>query len=137
MSKQARRRQPSRSPLLPAPRPVTPPPETRKPEHRLLDQIADGQLDTHLQALAQAIDARLHLLHVVQSQTALATLTIGDHVRINQHARPRYLHGVQGTILELDAKSATICIHRPIGRFTTGEIRCPPLALDRLNPRPE
>lgn len=134
MSKHARRRQHTRPPGLSTPRPVGPPPDRADPERLLLAQIADGALDLHLPALAQAIDARLHLLHTVRSVTALATLNVGDRVRINRHARPRYLHGVHGTILELDDRTATVCIHTPVGRFTSGEIRCPPLALDRLDP---
>lgn len=135
MSKRARRRQHPRPPGLPAPRSATgQPPEAADPERLLLEQIADGVLDPHLPALAQAINARQHLVHTVCSATALAMLNIGDRVRINHHARPRYLHGIQGTILELDDRTATICIHRAVGRFTSGEIRCPPLALDRLNP---
>jgi hypothetical protein len=134
VSKHARRRQHTRPPRLSTPRPGSSPPDRPDPERRLLSQIADGALDPHLGALAQAIDARLHLLHTVRSVTALAMLNVGDRVQINHHARPRYLHGVQGTILELDERTATIRIHRPVGRFTSGEIRCPPLALDRLSP---
>jgi hypothetical protein len=134
VSKHARRRQHTRPSGVSTPRPGSSPPDRPDPERQLLSQIADGALDPHLPALAQAIDARLHLLHTVRSVTALAMLNVGDRVRINHHARPRYLHGVQGTILELDERTATICIHRPVGRFTGGEIRCPPLALDRLDP---
>lgn len=103
----------------------------------LLQQIADGTLDAHLAALAQAIHARQHLLHTVRSVTALAMLEIGDRVRLNQHARPRYLHGIQGTVVDLDDRTATVDLDRPVGRFVSGEIRCPPLALDRLRPTPE
>ena len=131
VSKRARRRQPTRPP---APRPADPRPDRAEADQLLLQQIADGTLDVHFPALAQAIDARLQLLHTVRSVTALAMLNIGDRVRINHHARPRYLHGIQGTILNIDDQDATICIHRPVGRFTSGEIRCPPLALDRLTP---
>jgi hypothetical protein len=41
---------------------------------------------------------------------------------------------VHGVIVELDYHTATVCMHRPVGRFKSGEIRCPPLILDRLNP---
>jgi hypothetical protein len=133
MSKHAPR-QHTPPPGLSTPRPGSGPPDRPDPERQLLSQIADGALDPHLAALAQAIDVRLHLLHTVRSVTALAMLNVGDRVRVNHHARPRYLHGVQGTILELDERTATICIRRPVGRFTSGEIRCPPLALDRLDP---
>lgn len=98
----------------------------------LLDRIANGELDEHLTALADAIHARHHLLHTVRSATALAELCVGDDVRINQTISPRYLHGLHGTVVELDDERATVCLHRPVGRFHTGEIRCPPLTLEKL-----
>ena len=61
-------------------------------------------------------------------------LNVGDRVRINHHANPRYLHGIHGVVVELDEHTAVVCVHRPVGRFKSGEIRCPPLVLDRLNP---
>ena len=100
----------------------------------MLDAIAAGELDPHLSAIAQAVHARLQLLQTVNSAKALAQLNIGDSVRINRHATPRYLHGILGTIVDLDDESATVCLHRAVGRFKSGEIRCPPLILDRLQP---
>jgi len=136
MSKRARRRNNTpKRPALPASRPTTsPPPASADPERRLLDAIADGELDHSLHALADAVHARLHLLHTVQAATALAQLCIGDEVRINHTVKPRYLHGARGRVIDIDDHTATVCLHRPIGRFTSGQIRCPPLALDRLNP---
>ena len=62
-------------------------------------------------------------------------LNIGDRVRFNHHTRPQYLRGVEGVIIELDQHTATVCIHQPVGRFHSGEIRqCPPLLLDRQHP---
>ena len=62
-------------------------------------------------------------------------LNIGDRVRFNHHTRPQYLRGVEGTVIELDHHTATVCVHQPIGRFKRGEShRCPPLLLDRLQP---
>ncbi|TAN31372.1 hypothetical protein EPN29_13605 [bacterium] len=118
--------------LAPAPRPA---PET-VPLEATLDQIAAGELDTHLTQIAEAIRARFDLLQAVNSAKAHAQLELGDRVRINHHATPRYLHGLHGTIVQLDNQSATVCLHRPVGRFTSGEIRCPPLVLDRLPPTP-
>ena len=103
-------------------------------ERQLLNQIASGEFDPHLTAIAEAIQARRDLLQAISSAKALAQLNVGDRVRINRQASPRYLHGIQGIVLDLDEHRATICIHRPVGRFKTGEIRCPPLVLDRLNP---
>jgi len=103
-------------------------------ERWLLQSIASGELDVHLPALARAIDARRHLLHTMDSIDALAELVVGDRVRINQYARPRYLHGLRATIIDVDAVSATVSLDHPIGRFTSGRLRCPPLALDRVSP---
>ncbi len=99
----------------------------------LLQQIADGVLDPHLDALAQAIDARLHLVHTVATQTALAQLCVGDEVQIDNTIRPHYLRGLRGKIIEIDNERATVCVHRPVGRFHSGEIRCPPLTLQKLS----
>ncbi len=118
--------------LVPTPAPHLEAPTD--PAATLLDQIAAGELDAHLTALAEAIRARFDLLQTVNSAKALAQLNIGDRVRINQHASPRYLHGIQGTIVHLDQQTATVCVHRAVGRFKSGEIRCPPLVLDRLPP---
>ncbi|MCA1697821.1 MAG: hypothetical protein LC790_02520 [Actinobacteria bacterium] len=111
------------------PRPPTAP---AAPERLLLEAIAAGELDDHLAALGDAIHARHHLVQTVRSATALAGLCVGDQVRINHTISPRYLHGLQGRIVELDDERATVCLHRPVGRFHSGEIRCPPLTLDKL-----
>jgi hypothetical protein len=114
-----------------APRPA-PEIDEREPERLLFDQIASGALDPHLTQIAEAISARSLLLQTIASAKALAELTVGDRIRINSQATPRYLHGIEGTVVDLDEESAIVCVHRPVGRFKSGEIRCPPLVLDRL-----
>ncbi len=98
-------------------RPPTP------PERLLLDQIAAGELDPHLTAIADAIHARLELLETINSAKALAMLNVGDRVRFNHHTRPQYLRGIEGIVTELDQHTATVCIHQPLGRFRTPQIR--------------
>jgi len=110
-------------------------PQQLAPGRSLLNAIANGDLDDHLTALADATDARLHLLHTIEAATALAALSVGDEVCINDTVKPKYLRGVHGRIIDLDEDTATVCLHRPIGRFTSGHVRCPPLALDRLDPQ--
>jgi hypothetical protein len=140
VSKRSRRRARRQPADLPAPisRGGPPPPkaddEQAEPERLLLDQIASGELDLQLSAIAEAVRARCELLRAVNSQKALAMLNVGDRVRINHHANPKYLRGIHGVVVELDEHTATICVHRPIGRFRSGEIRCPPLLLERLSP---
>ena len=53
------------------------------PERLLLDQIAAGELDPYLTAIADAIYARQELLETVSSAKALAMLNVGDRVRFN------------------------------------------------------
>lgn len=130
MSKRARQRQRHQRTLSSPP--PAPSHSTMPAERMLLEQIAQGALDPHLQALAQAVDARLHLLHTVATQTALAQLCIGDEVKLNNTIRPHYLRGLRGNIIEIDSERATVCVHQPVGRFHTGEIRCPPLTLEKL-----
>lgn len=103
------------------------------PERLLLDAIAAGELDDHLVALADAVHARRALLHTVRAANAIAELCLGDPVRINRNVRPGYLHGEHGVIIELDDHAVTVRLARPVGRFRSGELRCPPLALDKLD----
>jgi len=109
------------------------------PERQLLDSIASGALDHHLVAIADAVSARRELLHTVHSASALAELCVGDTVVFNRHVRPRYLEYEIGTISELDDRWVSVQLWRSVGRFRTGEVRCPPLALqkvDRASSRP-
>src|SRR4051794_6480938 len=101
-------------------------------QRALLSAIAGGELDDHLGALAAAIDARRHLLHTVDSSNRLATLRVGDRVRINDRVSPRYLAGLDATVIEIDDHAAMIRLEFPVGRFKSGRVRCPPLTLEKL-----
>ena len=103
-------------------------------ERLLLDAIADGELDHSLHAVADAVHARLALLQTVKAASALAHLNVGDVVRFTDKVRPRYLSGAQGNIVAVDERDATVLLSRPIGRFSSGQIRCSPLALERIAP---
>lgn len=136
MGKRSRRsHNPKHSAGLPPPSPVSGPLPSGDRDRLLLDAIADGELDHFLRSLADAIDARRHLLHTVKAATALAALCVGDQVRINDSVSPKYLHGACGRVIDVDEDSATVCLHRPLGRFKSGHVRCPPLALDRVQPQ--
>lgn len=141
MGKRSRRRvQPQLPPPPPPPaaRPTPPPtaPAAAEPERLLLEAIAAGELDAHLTAIGDAVGARMHLLHTVKHANALAQLCVGDEVRINDTVKPRYLHGLQGRIIDIQGHDVTVCMHHPVGRFTSGQVRCSALALERLSPAP-
>lgn len=104
----------------------------KAPERGLLDAIAAGELDEHLVAISDAVQARRELLHTVKSATAIARLCVGDVVMFNRGIRPRYLEHELAVITELDERWVTVRLARPVGRFRDGELRCPPLTLRRL-----
>jgi hypothetical protein len=134
MSSRARR---PRRPLAAVPSPTTPPPggaDTAANIQALVERIRAGELDAELPVLAGAIAERQQLLAAAQALITRASLRVGDRVRINHRARPLYLHGHTGTVAGFYGQSVVVRLDQPVGRFVTGELRCPPLALDRLRP---
>ena len=105
----------------------------KDPERRLLDAIAAGELDGHLVAIADAVHARRQLLHTVRSAQAIAQLCVGDTVMFTNRIRPRYLEHELAEVTEVDDRTVTVRLWRPVGRFGENELRCPPLALRKLD----
>lgn len=90
----------------------------------VLAAIADGRLDHHLPALADAINQRNRDSAAEQTRAALQHLAIGTRVRIDDHISPHYLRGRPGTIHHIDGTTVTVCLDTPIGRFTDGHVAC-------------
>ena len=134
MSSRARR---PRRPLAAVP-PTTPPPggadSAAAGIQALVERIHAGELDAELPVLAAALAERQQLLAAAHSLITRASLRVGDRVRINHRARPLYLHGQVGTVAGFYGQSVIVRLDQPVGRFVTGELRCPPLALDRPGP---
>lgn len=133
MSKKNRRPRPSQAPhsrneaAVQPPRPGPLPPggfET------LVGLIATGALDEHLPQLALALRQRQQQLATGHKIQALAHFTPGDRVRLTDQIRPLYLHGATGTVTGWAGQSIIVQLDTPTGRFTTGEIRCPPQGLE-------
>ena len=134
MSSRARR---PRRPLAAVPPPATPPPsgaDTAANIQALVERIHAGELDAELPVLGAAIAERQQLLAAAHALITRASLRVGDRVRINHRARPLYLHGRTGTVADFYGQSVIVRLDQPVGRFVTGELRCPPLALDRPGP---
>jgi hypothetical protein len=109
----------------------------KDPERQLLDAIAAGELDPHLVAIADAIDARRELLQTLAAAKALAELRVGDYVMFNHKVRPRYLTREAATVVEIDERSLAVRLWRPVGRFRDDAVvRCSPLALHKLRNAP-
>ena len=135
MSSRARR---PRRPLAAVPPPTTPPPGGADTAaagiQALVERIQAGELDAELPVLGAAIAERQQLVAAAHALITRASLRVGDRVRINHRARPLYLHGQVGTVAGFSGQSVIVRLDQPVGRFVTGELRCPPLALDRLGP---
>ncbi len=100
----------------------------------VVEAIARGELDDELAVLGAVINERVRLLATARSMTTLASLRVGDRVRINHSAKPNYLHGRAGTVSGWAGQNVVVQLDQPVGRFTTGELRCPPLVLEPLAP---
>ncbi|MGH8824399.1 MAG: hypothetical protein ACRDVN_07985 [Jiangellaceae bacterium] len=96
----------------------------------LVGLISSGTLDDHLALLTRVIGQRQRHLLDAASVRALATLDVGDRVRVNRHVRPLYLQGSTGTVTGWSGRSAIVSLDEPNGRFA--EVRCHPMGLDRL-----
>jgi hypothetical protein len=51
----------------------------------------------------------------------------------NRLIRPRYLEHELAVIEGLDDRTVIVRLWRPVGRFGSGQLRCPPLALQRVD----
>ena len=125
MSRRARRPQPKPPARSPAAR--TAPVDLVQ---AVVEAIARGELDEELAVLNQ----RVRLLATARSMRTLASLRVGDRVQINHSAKPNYLHGRAGTVSGWAGQNVIVQLDQPVGRFVTGELRCPPLVLEPLAP---
>ncbi len=97
---------------------------------RLIARIRDGQLDGQLPALIDVINQRARVLAGLKLRQSLARISVGARVRLNANVNPRYLQGQHGEVHDVDGEHVVVCLDVPVGRFTSGHIRCSPLSLD-------
>jgi hypothetical protein len=90
----------------------------------LLQAIVAGVLDDHLDRIAVVLNARVNALNQAEELIASGRFHIGDRVRIGHTLRPLYLHGRPGTITERTGNTWIVQLDEPVGRYTTGELRC-------------
>jgi hypothetical protein len=92
----------------------------------LPDQVRAGNHDAELLALIDAINARTGELAKLRTAQAIARLSLHRRVVISADAKPQYLRGQTGEIHEIDGDIVVVCLDKPVGRFTSGHVRCPP-----------
>jgi len=98
----------------------------------LIGLIATGAFDDHLGMVQAAIARRHRELSREASNRIAAELRIGDRVRVSRQIRPLYLRGATGTVVGWAGQSVVLQLDDALGRFVSGQVRCPPLGLERV-----
>jgi hypothetical protein len=79
--------------------------------------ILSGEVDSHLDVIMQAIKERRD----AQARLTFLTLKPGDRVRFKSAARPKYLAGKMGTLVDLRDNRVTVDLdNQQTGRFSCG-----------------
>lgn len=92
--------------------------------------IHSGMHDNSLDLIAEAIKFRLQML----AERQIATLNKGDTVRFNSTVRPKYLVGVEATVINVNKTTVTVDIpSRTTGDRFGGIVRVPASLLERSN----
>jgi hypothetical protein len=78
----------------------------------VVEAIARGELDDELGVLGAVINERVRLLATARSMRTLASLRVGDRVRINHSAKPNYLHGQPGTVIGWAGQNVIVQLDR-------------------------
>ena len=131
------RRRPQLNARPASPSATSPPPRAPVVDvEAIIDAIRNGELDLHVEALAEVASRRVELLRAARDAVLMATIRTGDRVQINHSARPHYLHGELATVIGLAHDTVVVRLDRPVGRFTNGRVRCPPGVLQPIGPVP-
>jgi hypothetical protein len=103
----------------------------------LVARVTEGEFDDGLYPLMRVIRARWEVVEVARTQQALASLQLGDRVRINEEVKSRRLHGLVGEVVACDKDAIIVCLgphHTGVGHR---HLRCSPLVVDKLPQLPE
>jgi uncharacterized protein YkvS len=94
----------------------------------VVSAILAGSLDGEEDRIVRALKQRRR----IADENKVDALKVGDTVRFNSHARPKYLHGLTGTVIKLNQASAVVRINGDAGRFTGVDPRCPIAIIDKV-----
>lgn len=94
----------------------------------LVAEILAGEHDGDFDAIRAAIQTRERMLRPAKANS----FCIGDEVRFNSHARPKYLVGVKGVVKKVNPSSVVVSIGADGGRFANSEPRAPIEIVDKV-----
>ncbi len=102
----------------------------------LVARINAGELDEDLYLLSKTLRARWEAVEAAKTLNAMASIQLGDWVRLKDEMKTKRLRGQIGHVVERHEDAIVICL----GEHVAAEhrhIRCSPLAVDKLHALPE
>lgn len=93
----------------------------------ITEQIAMGSYDNELNIIMEACRVRIKHMAVQAGHQ----LNQGDRVRFTG-GRPRYLIGLEATVVKVMHTWVTVKLDRPVGKFA-GEIRTPMTLIEKVS----
>jgi len=100
----------------------------------VLIQIASGECDDILDDVFSALRDRERVLRAIRASQSLSQLSIGDEVRLNGNASPKYLVGTPGKVVRINSTRVVIKLLRGVRQYPEGlEVPCPPDILDKID----
>lgn len=86
---------------------------------KVIQQIAQGLFDDNEDALYDAIKRRRKIVDL----TKVSEFQVGDTVVFNSQARPKYLKGVEGSVVEVNSTTVLVQMPDSIPGDTGGRFR--------------
>ncbi len=94
----------------------------------IIKEIISGGFDKEIESIFLALKERKRSL----SQIMALSLNIGDRVKFNKETRPKYLQGLEVTIVDKKRTKLVIELDNPVGRFQGGRITTPASLLEKV-----
>ncbi len=102
----------------------------------LVARINAGEFDEDLYLLSKALRARWEAVEAAKTLHAMASIQLGDWVRLKDEMKNKRLRGLIGHVVERHEDAITICLGDHVAADHR-HIRCSPLAVDKLTAPPE
>ena len=102
----------------------------------LVARINGGEFDDELYLLSKALRARWDAVEAARTLHAMATIQLGDWVRLKDEMKNKRLRGQIGHVVERHEDAIVICLGEHVAADHR-HIRCSPLAVDKLTGPPE
>lgn len=102
----------------------------------LVARISAGEFDEDLYVLWQTLKARWDAVEAAKTLHAMASIQMGDWVRLKDEVKNKRHRGQVGHVVERHEDAIVICLGDHVAADHR-HIRCSPLAVDKLTAPPE